>query len=81
MAKRRTIDRRVAAEGGLTGAAARIRVLMRREDLTDVRQGHPDLWEALESVVDCINRLHPERPHPLQGTFETYLTRLPPTRP
>jgi hypothetical protein len=84
--KRRYIDPRAAADGRLKGAASRMRDLVaRRKDMTDVQERHrdewPDLWEAIDSVVASIDTLFPQEPDPSPTLFDSYLTKLPPTRP
>ena len=84
--KRRYIDPKASAEGGLNGAATRIRdLVVRRADMAEVQERHraewPDLWEAIDSVVERIDVLAPREPDPSPSLFDTYLTKLPPTRP
>jgi hypothetical protein len=46
-----------------------------------LREEWPDLWEAIDSVVSCVDVLFPPEPDTSPSLFESYLIKLPPTKP
>lgn len=79
MASRRRIDRVAVAQAGLSGAASRIRSLLShdRERRDQLEETWPDLWDAIDDLVGCIDVIKPRHPDPVPGLFDGSFARIP----
>jgi hypothetical protein len=74
---------RAGARGGLDGAAKRLRTHVHRDRRTGPqlqdrhRDEWPELWSAIDSILQCLDVLYPPVPEPTKGLFDGSFVRLP----